>query len=591
MPNRHFTYLRLLARMRRLLRNDHLILPLLSIVIGLVTGHAIIAFRESITFFQWLGFGSGTKEFYQYAETLPGWLIVLVPTVGGLLVGLYLKFIMPGGKPQGIAHVIEASALRGGWMSSRTGFHSAVVSALSLGSGASVGREGPAVHLGASLGAWCARRLHLSRSLSRTLLGCGVSAAVAASFNAPIAGALFASEVVIGHYALRAFAPIVISSVAATAASQAYFGDFAAFEITPGFIASYWEFPAFFGLGLVAGITAIILMKSTDLMAELAEKSPVPDILRPALAGFVVGMIALFYPQILGVGYSATEAALMVNFTLITLIGIGIAKILATAISLGWGFGGGVFSPSLVIGAMTGGAYGILATMVFPELSSGPEAYTLIGMGAVAAAVLGAPISTTLIVFELTSDFTMTLAVMTAVIVASELVRASQMRSFFHNQLKNRGIDLRSGFEAEILNKIPIKNIMTSDHIPVGCDVNLEKLRARLQKSRMGELFVVDQDGHLKGTITLSDLSESAFDHGFDELVNALDVARLHPPFLTKDSHLEDAIRVMEESHEDHIAVVDNHENMKFIGCIHHHDVMNAYNRALLESRHEEHGD
>jgi len=591
MPHRPQVYLRLLARMRRVLRNDHLILPLFSILIGLVTGHAIIIFRESITLIQGVGFGSSDERLYLFVQTLPGWVIVLVPTLGGLLVGLYLKFIMPGGQPQGIANVIEASALRGGWMSSRTGLHSAIVSALSIGSGASVGREGPAVHLGASLGAWCARRLHLSRSLSRTLLGCGVSAAVAASFNAPIAGALFASEVVIGHYALRAFAPIVISSVAATAASQAYFGDFPAFEITTNFIASYWEFPAFIGLGIVSGIVALILIHSADVIKKLTDSSPLPIYLKPVIAGLLVGLIALMFPQILGVGYGVTEAALLAKFSLWTLVGIGIAKILATAISLGGGFGGGIFSPALVIGAMTGGAFGIIATQVFPELSSGSEAYTLIGMGAVAAAVLGAPISTTLIIFELTRDFTLTLAVITAVIIASELVRASHKRSFFHMQLKNRGIDLRSGFEAGILRKILVGSIMAKDHAPVLCNLGLQKLRARLQKSRLGELFVINDLGALKGTITLADLSETAFDHGFDDLVNALDVARLHPPFLTKSCHLEQAIKIMDEYHEDHIAIVDNAQNMKYIGCLHHHDAMNAYNRALLESRHEEHGD
>ncbi|MGB0671167.1 MAG: chloride channel protein, partial [Rhodospirillales bacterium] len=208
------------TRLRALVRNDQLIVTALALVVGAVVGGAVIGFREGILLVQ--DWGLGTHD----ERLLPGlamdqiWRLVAVPTLAGLVVGLIIWRFMPGGRPQGVADVIEASALRGGRMSLGTGLKAGLVSMLSIGAGASVGREGPAVHLGASLAAWCAKRLHLSRSLARALLGCGVAAAVAASFNAPIAGALFASEVVLGHYALTAFAPIVIASVTATALSR-----------------------------------------------------------------------------------------------------------------------------------------------------------------------------------------------------------------------------------------------------------------------------------------------------------------------------------------------------------------------------------
>ncbi|MBT7943271.1 MAG: chloride channel protein, partial [Alphaproteobacteria bacterium] len=409
------TYNEVLTRLRRLIGNDHLILVVLAMVVGTVAGGAVIGFREAISFIQLMLYGSGSERLFASAHTLAWWQILLAPAAGGMAVGLMVHFGLPKKRPEGVADVIEAGALHGGRMSSRVGLMAAMISAVSVGSGASVGREGPAVHLGASLSGWIGRRLHLSHSQTRTLLGCGVAAAVAASFNAPIAGTLFASEVVIGHYALRAFAPIVISSVAGTALSRAWFGDFPAFALAETPLASFWEFPVFVVLGLMSGGVAMIFMHSIVLAQRLGQATPLPLWLKPAVAGLVVGLTGLAFPQVMGIGYGVTENALLVNISLAMLLAIAVAKIFATAVSIGWGFGGGVFSPSLVIGALTGGAFGIVVTGLFPEYSSGPAAYTLVGMGAVAAAVLGAPISTTLIIFEMTGDYALMLGVMVAV--------------------------------------------------------------------------------------------------------------------------------------------------------------------------------
>ena len=231
-------------------RHDQVVLTVLAVAVGALAGGAAIAFRHLIDMVQELGYGlgsdSGALDFMTLVSRLPWWQVLLVPALGGLFVGLFVQFFMPNRRPQGVADVMEANALRGGRMSMNTGLKAAVVSAVSLGCGASVGREGPVVHLGASLGSWVSKRLHLGRSPSRTLLGCGVAAAIAASFNAPIAGAFFALEVVVGHYALTAFAPVVIASVTGTIISRMYYGDFPAF-ILPALrtITSFWEFPAF----------------------------------------------------------------------------------------------------------------------------------------------------------------------------------------------------------------------------------------------------------------------------------------------------------------------------------------------------------
>ena len=386
-------------------RNDHLLLSALALVLGFAAGAAAIAFRECIILVQEVGFGFGGERVASLAAELPWWQLLLVPAIGGLLVGPAVHFLLPGRRPQSVQHVIEASALRSGRMPLLVGIKAAIISVVSIGSGASVGREGPMVHLGATFGSWIGQRFRLGRAMSRTLLGCGVAAAVAASFNAPVAGTFFALEVVVGHYALSAFAPIVIASVAGTLVSRGIYGAFPAFILPDQWIiVSYWEFPAFALLGLVSAIAAVLFMNSVMLADKVVNKVPLPLWARPAVGGLIVGAIAIAYPEVLGVGYEATDAALSDLYPLQLLLLLIVAKTLATAVSLASGFVGGVFSPSLFIGAMVGGAFGVIATAAFPELSSGHGAYTLIGMGAVAGAVLGAPMSTIIIIFELTGE-------------------------------------------------------------------------------------------------------------------------------------------------------------------------------------------
>ncbi|MDA0997925.1 MAG: chloride channel protein [Proteobacteria bacterium] len=593
MPDPRFTYANVQSALRRLIRNEHLVLVVLALIVGSIAGGAVIGFREAIEFVQSLAFGISTDRLAQHAVTLPAWQILLAPTVGGLIVGILIHKLMPGGRPQGVADVIEASAMRGGQMSSRIGLVAAISSAISIGTGASVGREGPAVHLGASLAGWIGRRLHLSRSLTRTILGCGVAAAVSASFNAPIAGALFASEVVVGQYALKTLAPVVMASVAGTALSQLHFGDASVFFLGDSRIASFLEFPAFMGLGVVSALAAIVMMRAIFLAQGIAADIPAPAWLKPAIGGLCVGILALGLPEVLGVGYGVVEWSVLGQFSLNILIAIAAAKILATAVALGFGFAGGVFSPALVIGAVTGAAYGIIAASIFPELASGVGVYTLVGMGATAAAVLGAPISTTLIVFEITGDYKLSLAVMLAVVVATELTHHFFGQSFFAMQLNRREIDLKDGFERELLRAISVGDIVENggavERETIGLDLPLSSLRERLSRSSWGELFVVRDDGRLFGTITLGDCGETLFDVNCDSLITALDVARPQPPFLSETDNLEQAIATLRASGEDHIAVVRDKAGMIFTGCLHHRDVMNAYTQALLAVRHEEH--
>jgi CIC family chloride channel protein len=573
-------------------RNDQVVLSILAVVIGAASGGAAIAFRHAIGGFQWLAYGFSSERVASLAAELPWWQLLLAPTVGGLLIGLYLRYLMPGGRPQSVAHVIEVSALHDARMSLTVGIRAALASAASIGVGASVGREGPVVHLGASLGSWVAKRLHLGRVLARTLLGCGVAAGVAASFNAPIAGSFFALEVVVGHYALSAFAPIVIASVTGTLISRAYYGDFPAFVLPEAWtIVSFWEFPAFAILGLVSALAAMLFMWAIMFTEDTVAKLPAPTWARPAFAGLLVGLIALVFPQVLGVGYEATDAALSDSYPLWLLLALIVAKTTATAICLGSGFAGGVFSPSLFIGAMVGGAYGILATQAFPELSSGHGAYTMIGMGAVAGAVLGAPMSTILMIFEMTNDYELTIAVMLATVIASVVTQQVHKRSFFTWQLDRRGVTIRGGHQTGLMRRVKVSSVMDHNYSSVTPETPIAEVRLKLQAAPWGELFVIDEDSALCGVITYADLHEAAFDTSHDSELIAENVARSVPALLLVGDHLEAAVKVFNLTGEPHIPVVADKRSMVLRGLVHEHEVMLAYQRALNQARAEERGE
>jgi CIC family chloride channel protein len=335
-----------LNRMRRIVKSEQLVLSILALIVGAMAGGGTILFRDGLLFVQSLFYGTGEEALHRHLGEIPVWQLILAPTVGGLIVGIFIYKFLPEKRPHGVADVIDAASFHDARMSTRCGIKSAIASAVSLGSGSSLGREGPVVHMGASFGAWLARILHLRRSASRTLLGCGVASAVAASFNAPLAGALFAHEVALGHYALTAFAPIVLASVTGTVITRIYYGDEVAFLIPGHEIQSFWEFPAFALLGVIAGVAAVLVVRAIPIVQKAANFTNAPLWLRPAVAGLIVGLLALIFPQVVGVGYGAMNDALNESYNLTFLIGLLLAKGFAVAICMGLGFAGGMFSPA-----------------------------------------------------------------------------------------------------------------------------------------------------------------------------------------------------------------------------------------------------
>lgn len=525
--------------MRRILDDRQPIIWLLAAIIGMVVGYCVLGFRIVIGVVQhlWLGH-PGEEVVASLAAGKPWWLILMAPMLGGLAVGLFIKYALPKRRAEGVADVIEAKAIGGAKIDLVHGLGSALVSAVSLGSGASSGREGPAVHLGAAFASAIERQFNLPPAARRTLLGCGVAAAVSASFNAPIAGILFALEVVLAHYATRAFIPIVIASVGATLITRNHLGDFPAFGVPQYEITSYWEFPAFALLGITCGVVAILFQFAAMMADGVARRVPCKLWLRPVVGGFMIGTIGIFLPEVLGVGYEATNAALTQKFTLVMLIALLVAKTAATAITLASRFGGGVFSPSLYLGAMTGAAFGIIASSVFPEYASSIGLYAIVGMGAVSAAVLGAPISTALIVFELTLDYEVVIAVLPAISLASGMMQAVHGQSFFHWQLSQRGLFLHEGPHQHIVRSMRVSEFLT----PLTPEEETEP-------PEVGE-----------------------------------DI-----PLLTPDDTLQAALRAFDTGSYTRIPVVDGADTSRVLGWASYTTALATYNRALVDANVEEH--
>jgi CIC family chloride channel protein len=522
----------------------------IALLIGIGAGFAALLFRKGISSFQSFLYGTDdVQHLHSFAQNLPWYWILMIPICGGLAVGVILHLFTRDGRARSVAEVIEGAAMHEGRVETRAGIASALASFITLSSGGSTGREGPVVHMAAVISTKVCRFIKADGVTGRDLLGCAVAAAVSASFNAPIAGALFALEVVLRHFAVHAFAPIVIASVAGTVINRLEFGGVTEFRLAePEMLQFYVELPAYLLLGLVSGLVAVVLMRAVfwadDLGTIVQTRTGLPRWLRPALAGALLGGIAIFYPHIIGVGYETTSLALTGALGLREVMVFAVLKVIAVAITMAGRMGGGVFSPSLMVGALTGLAFGLIATGVFPDVSGSVTLYALAGMGAVAAAVLGAPISTTLIVFELTGDWQTGLAVMVSVSLSTALASRLVDRSFFLTQLERRGVHLAAGPQAYLLAMFRVTTVMRKPDDPRAAD------------------------------------DEACWD-----MIRA-------GTYLDASATLEAAMPVFETASVAFIPVVTlQGEDMppELLGALFHVDALRAYNRALAATAAEEH--
>jgi len=443
-------------------RRDALIqLSALGALTGLLAGSVIVAFRWLIESAQAGFLPGGDIEAY---EALAPWWQFLLPVLGGILIGILFKLFAKDRYVVGVVHVMERLAYHQGYMSLRGLLMQFAGGALAIISGHSVGREGPGVHLGAASGSLLGRRLGLPNNSLRTLVGCGTAASIAASFNTPLAGVIFALEVVMMDYSLASFLPVILSAVAATSVSVAVFGSQPVFDIPLESLNSLLELPYILLLGAVIGAFSAGFIQLTRITANYVTRYDF--LLRTTAAGGIVGLCALLFPQVMGIGYDSVNAALLGELSLGLLLGVAVFKLLATSSAVALGIPGGLIGPTLVIGAMLGGFLGVVSMMITPDYSAGVGFYALLGLGAMMGATLQAPLAALTAMMELTGHpgiiFPGMLAIVTASLTSSELFRTP---SIFHSLLRARGLDYRNDPVMAALRRIGVASVMERNFV------------------------------------------------------------------------------------------------------------------------------
>lgn len=558
-------------------------LVIIAAAVGLTTAGGALGFRALIGYFNHLFFGLTDQRLMQaFGAGFKFWL-PLIPMIGGLLVGPIVFRFAREARGHGVPEVMNAVARLGGIIRPRVAAAKAVASAICIGSGGSAGREGPIVQIGSALGSTIGQYLRLSEDRIKILVGCGAAAGISSVFNAPIAGVMFSVEVILGDFTITTFSPVLVSSVVASVLTRSVLGNNPAFEI-PGYsLVSAWEIPLYMILGVILGVVAVLFSRTLGAFEDLFERLKFPDILKPALGGLLLGAIAIFFPQVLADGYDTIRLSLHGQMILWLLAILIFLKILATALTLGSGNSGGIFAPSLFMGAMTGGAFGVGVNSLFPNVTAGSGAYALVGMAGLVAGTTHAPMTALLIIFEMTNDYRIILPLMVTVAVASLVARLLYTQSIYTMKLAKRGIDIRLGRDINVLRAYKGADILVTGFDSVGVSAPMPAILAKMRQSLESDMIVIDDNGRLQGLITFQDIRNTVTRHELDALVVAYDIVHRDIEILTPQSNLEEVMNAFNVRGIHILPVVDNPVSRKVVGVIRKDDLIEFYNRKLLE--------
>jgi CIC family chloride channel protein len=561
---------------------------LLAVLVGVLAGAWAVAFRWLIRWARWVFFDQGGA----LAARLPGdgiWSdlqLLLTPALGMVIVVLIVQRWAPEARGHGVPEVQYAVRVRGGRIRGRVAAVKAAASAISIGSGGSVGREGPIVQIGSALGSSAARLAGLGPEQTKLLVACGAAGGIGATFNAPIAGVMFALEVILGNFAARSFGLVVISSVSATALARAVLGPEPAFRLLDRFsLVSARELLLYLLLGTILGLVATLYIRSVDGLETAFERWRRSLVLKGIVGGLVLGAIGLFGSTLIfGVGYGGVELALAGDLSLGLMVLLVFLKMLATSVTLAAGGSGGVFAPALFIGAMAGGAFGIVANGIFPEWTAPSGAYALVGMAALFGAAAHAPITAILILFEMTDDYQIILPLMLAVVV-SHLTKSHVFAdSIYSIKLRRLGGMEGPRREVSVLDMLLVADAMQEDFDTVGPDLLAEDLLNQGRTKRTRSWPVVDSAGELAGIVTETDLL--AVVAGGERTLTVRDVMSTSVVTLRPGDTLREAFRRFAERDIQQIPVVEDQDGRRLAGVLRRHEMVWAY--KTLSDEHQQ---
>ena len=574
---------------------DMVFLLFVAAVVGLLAGGAAIVFGGAIHWVQRALWGVVEPSLELLRETA-WWKVVLWPTVGGLAVGLVTTFGVKEAKGHGVPEVIRAVALNGARIRGRVAVAKTVASALTIGSGGSAGREGPVIQIGAAIGSRVGQLLQMSRRRLRTLVGCGAAAGIAATFNAPMAGALFAVEVVLGEFGAAQFGPIVIASVLATTVARWWRGAAPVFVLPLCGVVSVVELVPYVVLGVLCGVVSWLYIRTNAALAKGCEragpeswrKSRWASVLRPALGGTMVGAVAIFAPQIMGDGHGLTNSAFLGEFGVPMMLGLALLKVFTTGVTLGSGGSGGVFSPAIAIGALLGAATGQVAGPLLGARFGGVAAYSVAGMGGMVAGSMLAPMTAILMVFEITNNYAIILPVIVVAIVADVMVaKLTRGLSIYTGPLVREGVKLFRNASPDLL-----RNCYVRDHLrPATEQMSPAEPAARVADrilwSEASQFYVTDEDAHLIGVMALPDVRRLL--RARPPLLTMLladDVMRRDIPVAYADETLSAVLAKFAKTSPllPELPVLRGPEDQRLLGVIAYADVLSVYQAEIFRA-------
>jgi CIC family chloride channel protein len=558
-----------------------LYLLLLASLVGLFTGFGAYLLNIIVDGVHFLLFEHA--GYHLFTPAVANYMRILYPAIGGLVVGLLAFYLSPEVKGHGIPSVMDAVANKGGYIRKRVAILTSINSGTTIGSGGSAGKEGPIVQIGAAIGSSIGQLFHVSQRRLKTLVGCGAGAGLAAVFNAPIGGTLFAIEIIMGDYSLGFFTPMVIASVIATAISRALIGSSPIFQIPQYSLQSPVEYPLYLLMGLLGGVLAVIFIKTLYGIEDLFEKDVhLPPWVKPAIGGLLTGIIAFKFPELYGFDDSATYTAL-VGRTEIAILGIlVVAKILATSFTLGSGGTGGLFTPSLFIGAMFGALFGNIANKLMPGLTAPPGAYALVGMAVIISGTIHAPLTALIMIFEVTGDYKIILPLMLGTVAAVIVAKTLEEESIYTMKISSFSSKTVGGKNVDILRSHKIANLILTD-VPIVYEYTpFEEILNIFMKSHYTTFPVLDKENRVRGTISLRELRPVLFDRSIAPLLLATDIMSENIFVLEKDNTLEEALQKMEIDDSDLLPVVESTETMRYIGMVAREDIWRRYSKESL---------
>ena len=557
-------------------RRFFLLIPVVGIVGGLL-GVGIEKLMDLVQAGLWGDPGS----MLELAQEAPQWRMLLAPAIGGALVGLVIWLGRSAVSGQGMAVLIESVVLRQGVVPPRPVVLSALAAVFTVGSGGSLGKEGPMIRLGAAVSSWLGAKAGVGAYRLKILVGCGAAAGLASAYNIPIGAALFAMEVILGNFALEIFGPIVVASVIATLISRGFLGDVKVSPLEGATLQSPWELIFYLGLGVVGALASVAFVFGVRAGRSLFAKLPfLPAPVRPVIGLLALGAFGLQVPYVLGGGLETINKALQDELLLPWLLLLPIAKVIAVGLTAGSGGAGGMFTPSLFVGAMVGGAYGSFVHAVWPT-TEGYGAYAAVGMAALAAGTSHAPISSILILFEFTNSYGLILPVMVAAITSSFLSRILYPYSVYEESLRRRGVELPLRMEEAVLAGVEVKSLMRQDPEVLAPGDPYARVVERFLASHRQRLFVVDAEGRLIGAVSLHDIKHLLQDPSALEAVVAHDLMTPVPAVLHPDTRLHRVAEVFAGSDFERLPVVER-ETGRFLGLVSKKDLLAIYSQEVL---------